>query len=72
MAEIDSVTIEQKQKFVLTEFHSGKDILAVIPTGFGKSLIYQLASLVMKMFCFADWLKEFVCQDVHSLPVPAR
>ena len=30
------------------EFLSGKDVLAVLPTGFGKSLIYQLAPLVTK------------------------
>ncbi len=49
--KIDSITtIKQEQEHVLTEFLRGKDVFAVLPTEFGKSLIYQLAPLVMKMF----------------------
>ena len=49
IAEIDSITaIKKEQEYALSEFLSGKDVLAVLPTGFGKSLIYQLAPLVTK------------------------
>ena len=41
------ITMKDEQEYALTEFLSGEDVLAVLPTGFGKSLIYQLAPLVM-------------------------
>lgn len=41
-------TIEQDQECALVEFLTSKDIFAVLPTGFGKSLKYQLAELVTK------------------------
>ena len=47
--EIDSITaIKPEQESALVEFLDGKDVPAVLPTGFGKSLIYQLAPLVTK------------------------
>ena len=49
ITEIDSITaIKPEQEFALVEFLGGKDVLAVLPTGFGKSLIHQLALLVRK------------------------
>ena len=49
ITELQSITaIKQEQETALAEFLDGKDVLAVLPTGFGKSLIYQLAPLVTK------------------------
>ena len=49
ISELDFITeVKQEQEYALSEFLSGKDVFAVLPTGFGKSLIYQLAPLVLK------------------------
>lgn len=40
--------LKQEQEDCLTDFISGKDVVGLLPTGFGKSLIYQLAPLVAK------------------------
>ena len=49
ITEIDTITaIKPEQESALVEFLGRKDVLAVLPTGFGKSLIYQLAPLVTK------------------------
>ena len=38
--EIPSITeLQQEQESALVEFLEGKDVFAVLPTGFGKSLI---------------------------------
>ena len=44
ISEMDPIiTLKEEQRYALAEFLSKKDVLAVLPTGFGKSLIYQLA-----------------------------
>ena len=49
ISEIQSISsIKPEQESALVEYLNGKDVLAVLPTGFGKSLIYQLAPLVTK------------------------
>ncbi len=35
------------QREIITDLLQGRDVLAVLPTGFGKSLIYQVAGLAM-------------------------
>ncbi len=41
IAETDSTaTIKQEQEYILTEFLRGKDVFAILLTGFGKGLIF--------------------------------
>lgn len=47
--EIDSALIlKDEQRTAIKAFVDGKDVFAVLPTGFGKSLIYQLAPMFFK------------------------
>lgn len=41
-------SLKKEQAEALETFLDGKDVIALLPTGFGKSLIYQLAPLVSK------------------------
>lgn len=40
--------LKSEQEQCLLNFICGKDVVALLPTGFGKSLIFQLAPLVAK------------------------
>ena len=57
------VELKQEQEECVNVFIKGKDIVSLLPTGFGKRLIYQLASLVRSrkysnpIVVNADWLK---------------
>ena len=49
--------LEQEQS--LLSFVSGHDVVSLLPTGFGKGLIFQLAQLVVKELAktnTSDWL----------------
>ena len=46
LPKIDQLKPEQEQ--ALLSFVGGHDVVALLPTGFGKSLIFQLAPLVVK------------------------
>ncbi|ROK23451.1 ATP-dependent DNA helicase Q-like 3 [Anabarilius grahami] len=47
--DIDSAFIlKEEQRTAIKAFVDGKDVFAVLPTGFGKSLIYRLAPMVAK------------------------
>ena len=46
LPNIDQLKLEQEQ--ALLSFVGGHDVVALFPTGFGKSLIFQLAPLVVK------------------------
>ena len=51
--------LEPEQEQTLLSFVGGHDVVALFPTGFGKSLIFQLAPLVVKELAKAnasDWL----------------
>ena len=41
-------SLKMEQRTALESFIERKDVFALLPTGFGKSLIYQLAPLVAK------------------------
>ena len=42
-------SLKKEQKLALEQFLQKKDVFAILPTGFGKSLIYQIAPLVAKV-----------------------
>ena len=46
LPEIDQLKPEQER--ALQSFVGGRDVVALLPTGFGKSLIFQLAPLAVK------------------------
>ena len=49
MNELDlAFYLKEEQKTALESFLCKKDVFAVLPTGYGKSIIYQLAPLVAK------------------------
>ena len=49
LAETQTISsLKDEQRTILKDFLAGKDVFALLPTGFGKSLIYQLAPLVAK------------------------
>lgn len=54
-------SLKDEQKEALESFVLKKDVFAVLPTGYGKSLIYQLAPLVAKRM----ELSEMVIADSH-------
>ena len=41
-------TLKAEQRLALRNLLVGKDVLAVLPTGFGKSLIFQLFVLMVR------------------------
>ena len=40
-AELGYTLLKEKQKVVITQFVSGRDVFAALPTGYGKSLCYD-------------------------------
>ena len=58
LEDIDSAFIlKEEQRNAFKAFVDRKDVFTVLPTGFGKSLIYQLAPMVAKkMGRCSDWL----------------
>ncbi|XP_066285714.1 putative ATP-dependent DNA helicase Q1 [Branchiostoma lanceolatum] len=49
LEDLDGITsLKPEQVDALKAFVNGRDVLALLPTGFGKSLIYQIAPLVWK------------------------
>lgn len=41
-----SIDLKEKQLEAILEFLSGKDVFVSLPTGYGKSLIYEILPLV--------------------------
>ena len=52
--EDSAFILKEEQRNAIKAFVERKDVFAILPTGFGKSLIYQLA-LVHILRC-SDWL----------------
>jgi len=46
---LGGLVLKHKQKETVSRLLKGKDVLAVLPTGFGKSLLYQSFILVKEM-----------------------
>jgi len=46
---LGGLVLKREQKEAVSRLLEGKDVLAVLPTGFGKSLIYQSYVLVKEM-----------------------
>ena len=46
---LGGLVLKKEQKKAITLLLQGKDVLAVLPTGFGKSLIYQSFVLIKQM-----------------------
>ena len=59
LEDIDSTFIlKEEQRNVIKAFVDRKDVFAVLPTGSGKSLMYQLGQMVyvMVILRYSDWL----------------
>ena len=54
---LGGLVLKEEQKLAVEALFSGKDVMAVLPTGFGKSIIYQ-SYLVAKNWQFhrPSWL----------------
>ena len=58
-----------EQRAALEAFVAGKGVFAMLPTGFSKSLIYQLAALVAKSIGLCE---DAVVVDISPLITPIR
>ena len=58
LSKIDGITaLKEEQLTALEGVLEGKDVFALLPTGYGKSLIFQIAPLVAELQDCTDWLK---------------
>ena len=48
-SRLGGIVLKREQKQAVANLMDGKDVLAVLPTGFGKSLIYQSFVLAKEM-----------------------
>lgn len=56
--------LKDGQKRAIRAFFSGKDTMVVLPTGYGKSLVYQVAPLCAD---FLQHVKDCGCNDVSHI-----
>ena len=73
--KIDSLKLEQKQ--ALEELLSGKDVLAILPMRFGKSLIYQVychartSTESVLVISLLNGIVEEQVNEMNELRIPA-
>ena len=61
LSDLESLSsLKEEQRTALKAFLSGKDIFALLPTGFDKSFIYQLAPLVRGWWFSQSHAKELI------------
>ncbi|CAB4034865.1 ATP-dependent helicase SGS1, partial [Paramuricea clavata] len=69
------LTLEDEQKEAVKSFLSGRDVLAILPTGFGKSLIFQLfataKSIVVLVICPLDGIVKGKLTEAESYGLKA-
>ena len=55
------VTLKQQQLDVLRAVYDGKDTIAVLPTGFGKSLLFQMLPflIAVSFFTHSKMIQQF-------------
>ena len=67
LEHIDSAFIlKEEQRNAIKAFVDGKYVFAVLPTGFGKSLIYQVYP-IERGICFPG---SFTARPIHSHSLP--
>ena len=60
--------LRQEQKSSVKQLFTGEDVLAVLPTGFGKSMIFQLLALVREdsVVCVICPLKSILSDQIKE------
>ncbi len=53
------IELKEEQKEAVRNIVNGRDVIAVLPTGFGKSLIYQLFTINVRLHQFEK--KKYFC-----------
>ena len=54
----EKLNLKNEQKEAVNSLLSGRDVLAVLPTGFGKSLIFQLFAIAKLLEATRDGTKQ--------------
>ena len=68
LEDIDSALIlKEEQRNAIKAFVDGKYVFAVLPTGFGKRLIYQVYPIERRGICFPG---SFKTRPIHSHSLP--
>ena len=53
--QLGGLVLKEEQKLTVEALLSGKDVMAVLPIGFGKSIIYQ-SFVIVKNIAIRSWL----------------
>ena len=64
-AKLGNPELKPQQQEVVVEFISGRDVFAVLPTGYGKSLLFRIASYCIRPF---RGLQRKECHCCSSIP----
>ena len=63
-----SFSLRKEQRTAQKSFLKKEDVFGVLPTGYGKSLIYQLASLPSSLLCLVVALSYCVQREFERQP----